>query len=129
MSNPIDKPHDEPVCNLDYLLVNLGRNRTAAERLIRLFIDNHPQLTARLESAAAAGDVPALQDAVHDIRSSCVLFSAHQAVALARELEYALYNQRRGDGAIDWVVRSAALVRALTQVCAELRRHLASTEN
>ena len=129
MSQPTDENSGERACNLDYLLVNLGRNRAAAERLIRIFLENHPQLVSRLEDAASGGDLLAMQDVAHDIRSSCVLFSAHRAVALARELEYGLHNHRRGDGTIDWATRSATLIIALAEVCAELRRFLAGEES
>jgi len=123
MSNHIDANNGGPVCNLDYLLVNLGRNRAAANRLVQLFLDNHPQLIARLERAAADSDISAMQDAVHDIRGSCVLFSAHQAVALARELEYVLHCHRRDGLGINWLARSAALREALSEVHGELRRY------
>lgn len=124
MSNSVDNNNGGQVCNLDYLLVNLGRNRAAAVRLIHLFIDNHPQLVERLDCAAAENDIPALQDVVHDIRSSCVLFSAHQSVALARELEYLLYCHRQDGVGIDWVARSRALRESLGEVCGELARYL-----
>ena len=123
MSNPIDARNAGPVCNLDYLLVNLGRNRSAANRLVQLFLDNHPQLIARLERAATDSDVSAMQDAVHDIRGSCVLFSAHRAVALARELEYVLHCHRKDGLGINWLARSAALREALSEVYAELQRY------
>jgi len=123
MSNHIDASNGGPVCNLDYLLVNLGRNRAAANRLVQLFLDNHPHLIARLERAAADSDISAMQDAVHDIRGSCVLFSAHRAVALARELEYVLHCHRLDGHGINWLARSAALREALSEVYGELQRY------
>lgn len=124
MSEAIDENKDGQACNLDYLLVNLGRNRAAAERLIRIFLENYPQLVARLERAAADHDILAMQDAAHDIRSSCVLFSAHQTVALARELEYMLYCHRRDGVLVDWVSRSGRLRDSLSRVRAELLNYL-----
>jgi len=127
MSNPIDASNGGQICNLDYLLVNLGRNRDAANRLVRLFLDNHPQLIARLERAASDSDIAAMQDVVHDIRGSCVLFSAHRAVALARELEYVLHCHRQGGQGINWMARSQALRDALSAVNGELQRYLESS--
>ncbi|WP_374328479.1 Hpt domain-containing protein [Azonexus sp.] len=124
MSEAIDENKDGQACNLDYLLVNLGRNRAAAERLIRIFLENYPQLVARLERAAADHDILAMQDAAHDIRSSCVLFSAHQTVALARELEYMLYCHRRDGVQVDWLSRSGRLRDSLSRVRAELLNYL-----
>ncbi|MFV5214138.1 Hpt domain-containing protein [Azonexus caeni] len=124
MSDAIDENKDGQACNLDYLLVNLGRNRAAAERLIRIFLENYPQLVARLERAAADHDILAMQDAAHDIRSSCVLFSAHQTVALARELEYMLYCHRRDGVQVDWLARSTRLRDSLSGVRAELLSYL-----
>jgi HPt (histidine-containing phosphotransfer) domain-containing protein len=127
MSNPIDANYGGQICNLDYLLVNLGRNRDAANRLVRLFLDNYPQLIARLESAASESDIAAMQDVVHDIRGSCVLFSAHRAVALARELEYVLHCHRQGGQGINWVARSLPLREAMSAVYGELQRYLESS--
>ncbi|WP_281985813.1 Hpt domain-containing protein [Azonexus hydrophilus] len=123
MSNSIDANDGGPICNLDYLLVNLGRNRAAANRLVQLFLENHPQLVAWLEQAAMDNDISAMQDVVHDIRGSCVLFSAHRAVALARELEYVLHCHRQDGTGINWLARSAALRNALTDVHDELKRY------
>ena len=129
MSNPIDTNNGGPICNLDYLLVNLGRNRAAANRLVQLFLENHPQLVSRLENAATEGDVLAMQDVVHDIRGSCVLFSAHRAVALARELEYVLHCHRQDGAGINWLARSAALRNALAAVYDELKRYQEEDSN
>lgn len=123
MSNPIDTNNGGPICNLDYLLVNLGRNRAAANRLVQLFLENHPQQVSRLERAASEGDISAMQDVVHDIRGSCVLFSAHRAVALAREFEYVLHCHRQDGSGVNWLARSAALRSALAAVHDELKRY------
>lgn len=124
MSDSIDNRHSGQVCNLDYLLVNLGRNQAAALRLIHLFIDNYPQLIARLDDAAKACNVSALRDVVHDIRGSCVLFSAHQSVELARELEYVLFCHK-GDGqTVNWTLKAGPLRDSLELVRAELAQYL-----
>ena len=124
MSQPTDENSGERACNLDYLLVNLGRNRAAAERLIRIFLENHPQLVSRLEDAASGGDLLAMQDVAHDIRSSCVLFSAHQTVALARELEYMLYCHRRDGVKVDWLARASRLHESLNRVRDKLQQYV-----
>jgi len=129
MSDSIDENKDGQACNLDYLLVNLGRNRAAAERLIRIFLENYDQQVGRLERAAADHDILAMQDAAHDIRSSCVLFSAHQTVALARELEYMLYCHRRDGVHVDWLSRSARLRASLADVRAELLTYLGESDS
>lgn len=129
MSNPIDTKTGDPVCNLDYLTVNLGRNKEAARRLVSLFLENYSPMLTRLETAARAGDIPAMQDAVHDIRGSCVLFSAHQALASARELEYVLHCHR-GDGLeIDWLERSQGLRSALAEVRQQLAQYIELTSD
>ena len=71
-------------CSLEYLLVNLGRNQAAADRLIHIFIETSPALCQRLENAANQGDLPALRDVLHDIRSSCVLFFRELAAWIRR---------------------------------------------
>lgn len=121
MSEKGQKPLATPVCNLEYLLVNLKRNRVAAERLVNLFLENQPLLVARMEGALSSGDLLALKDVVHDIRSNCVLFSAQRAVDLARDIEFALHESARTQGVvIDWSGKVAALRGALNDMAHEL---------
>ena len=123
MSNLSSADSGSRVCNLDYLLGNLGRNREAANRLVQLFLDSHPGLMDRLLCAAGDGDISALRNVVHEIRGSCVLFSAHEAVALARELEYLLHAHRDNGTDIDWLASSQPLRESLKAVYAELQRY------
>lgn len=116
-----------PVCNLEYLLINLKRNRVAAERLVKLFLENQPLLVARMEAAVASDDLLALKDVVHDVRSNCVLFSAQRAVDIARDLEgllheFACIPARE----IDWSAKVGALSTALNEMSDELHAYLAS---
>jgi len=115
-------------CNLEYLLVNLGRNQAAAERLIHIFLENVPTLCRRLEKAAAEGDLPALRDVLHDIRSSCVLFSGNQCLDQARDIEQLVREQllesTHGNSALDWSSMSAPLCLCLQCMAAELEGHL-----
>jgi len=116
-------------CNLNYLLVNLGRNEAAARRLVKLFLDGSQYLIERLESAAAQRDLPALQNVVHDIRGHCVLFSARECLEKSRFLEKALHEFLAGTPAgylgIDWVSEAADLRRLLQRMVIELEKSLA----
>lgn len=109
-------------CNLEYLLVNLGRNHEAATRLVRLFLENHPKLEARLDDAVLRVDPCALKDVVHDVRSSCVLFSAQETVEIAREIEQSLHA---AEHTLAWQCQVERLKQALTRVAKELKTYLA----
>ena len=90
-------------CNLDYLLINLGRNEEAAKRLVHLFLDNYPNLIGRLDESLANQDLPTLQRVVHDIRGSCVLFSARDCLDQTHRIENMLrdalaHNEGHGNG-------------------------------
>ena len=114
--------HQGEVCNLEYLLVNLGRNHQAATRLVRLFLENHPKLEARLDDAVVRLDPCALKDVVHDVRSSCVLFSARETVEIAREIEQSLHTTEHAPA---WHAQVERLKKALGRVAAELRTYVA----
>jgi len=120
-------------CNLEYLLVNLGRNQATAERLILLFLDNAPVLCQRLEEAAMQGDLPAMKDTLHDIRSSCALFSGHQCVDQARDIEYAVREQLAKTSvekiAVDWRMMIAPLCDCMHSMAGELKAYLAETRS
>lgn len=112
-------------CNLDYLLQNLGRNEETARRLAGLFLENYPGLLERMMLALRAGDHPALKNALHDIRSSCVLFSGHHCVDLARRFEDSLREyasqadaMRAGD---DWALMAEALSSCLNCMASEMK--------
>lgn len=85
----------EKLCNLDHLLANLGFNQAAIERLINLFLHNTPALKKRLLEASRSENRSALRNALHDIRSSCVLFSGSECVRQARELEFVVCDDAR----------------------------------
>lgn len=120
-------------CNLEYLLVNLGRNQATTERLILLFLDNAPVLCRRLEEAAMQGDLPAMKDTLHDIRSSCVLFSGHQCVDQARDIEYAVREQLAKVSvektAVDWRLMIVPLCECVQSMVEELKVYLAKTKS
>lgn len=118
--------------NLEYLLVNLGRNQAAAERLIHLFLESAPTLCLRLERAAAQGDLQALKDVLHDIRSSCVLFSGNRCLDQAREIEdlvrERLIESSAGQAAVAWSELVAPLILCVQSMAVELKNALADGE-
>ncbi len=115
-------------CNLEYLLVNLGRNQAAAERLIHIFLENAPTLCRRLEDAAKQGDLLALRDVLHDIRSSCVLFSGNRCLDQARDIEQLvrehLLEATIGNSEPDWPSMSAPLCLCIQSMATELEGFL-----
>lgn len=122
----------EKYCDLEYLLVNLGRNQATAERLIRMFLENAPLLCARLDGASGAGDLAVIRDTLHDIRSSCVLFSGHRCVSQAREIELVvreyLAHGAPVDLSIDWRSMCAPVIECVGCMLAELEAYLAERQ-
>jgi len=115
-------------CNLDYLLINLGRNEEAAKRLVHLFLDNYPNLIGRLEESLANQDLPTMHRVVHDIRGSCVLFSARDCLDQTHRIENMLrdaltHNAGSGSG-IDWEIELLGLRESLTRMVSELKHYL-----
>ena len=117
---------EKAACNLEYLLINLGRNHAAALHLTRIFLDNYPLLIKRIEDGVRLADWSAVKDAAHDIRSSCVLFSADAAVMRAKVIESLLHQHADHPAEIDWQENVAELRSALQQVVTELQRYLDS---
>ena len=115
-------------CNLDYLLINLGRNEEAAKRLVHLFLDNYPNLIGRLDESLVKQDLPTLQRVVHDIRGSCVLFSARECLDETHRIENmlrdSLAHNEGGDNGIDWNIELLALRESLARMVNELKRYL-----
>jgi HPt (histidine-containing phosphotransfer) domain-containing protein len=115
-------------CNIEYLLVNLGRNQTAAERLIHVFLDSAPALCQRLEEAAKRSDLVVLKDVLHDIRSICVLFSGHRCLDQARNIEDAIRDHESpsqgGKSSPDWHSMCAPLVLGVQCMADELKGYL-----
>ena len=119
------------LCNLDYLLVNLGRNQAMAQRLVSLFLENYPVLCGRMEKAAAEEDLIRLRDALHDIRSNCVLFSANDCIELVRDMETllreaGLATQQRERKLVDWRAKTSELRASLDCMALELSSFLAA---
>lgn len=114
-------------CNLDYLLQNLGRNEETAKRLAVLFLENYPGLLERMQSALKAGDRKLLRNALHDIRSSCVLFSGHHCVELARCFEASVRERASQADAMlaseDWVLMADTLCHCLSCMGAEMKAY------
>jgi HPt (histidine-containing phosphotransfer) domain-containing protein len=120
-------------CNLDYLLQNLGRNEETAMRLVGLFLENYPGLLERMKLALEATDHAALRNALHDIRSSCVLFSGHHCVDLAKRFEDSVRMYPSRDGALstkdDWMSMADALCNCLNCMAAEMKSHFKGLSN
>lgn len=116
-------------CNLDYLLQNLGRNEETAMRLVGLFLENYPGLLERMMLALKMGDRAALKNALHDIRSSCVLFSGHHCVDLAKRFEESVrMYPTRTDALLakeDWESMAEGLHNCLNRMASEMRTHFA----
>lgn len=119
-------------CDLEFLLVNLGRNQVTAERLIRMFLENAPLLCSQLEKAARQGDLANIRDSLHDIRSSCVLFSGHLCVSQAREIEHFVREQLSGavssDQSMEWYSRCAPVIECVRCMVSELEAYLAERQ-
>lgn len=87
MTYPMEPGSSFKTFNLDYLLTNLGGNVGAAKRLVGMYLNNQPALLSSLEQGINNADLRAIKQAVHDIRGSCVLFSANTCLLLARRIE------------------------------------------
>lgn len=128
MSIPDDAPPEARLCHLDYLRINLGRSEAAVQRLVALFLMNYGELLQRVRDTAAAAELPALQSAVHDLRSNCVLFSAERCIQQARKIETALRDALSEGGAhdaLDWVAEAEVLCCCVETMSQELRRYQA----
>ena len=123
----------EGFCNLDYLVVHLGRNEATAMHLVDLFLEHYPVLAQRMLAALEADDYAGLRDAVHEIRSNCVLFSGHHCVDLAKGFEDSIRQHlEQGDGAdtrSDWRPMVEALTNCLHCMANEMRTFKASQQD
>lgn len=132
MSDKACQQQSSGFCNLDYLLVNLGRNEATAMRLVALFLQNYPVLSERMTLALEAEDHIALRDVLHDIRSSCVLFSGHHCVGLAKKFEDSvrdhLDNTGDGDARSGWKTMADALLDCMHCMASELKAFLANRQ-
>lgn len=128
MSEVRCNPDSCNICDLEYLLVNLGRNRATADRLCQLFLDNAPVLCGRLAKAAAEADLNSLKVVLHDIRSSCVLFSGHRCVDGAREVESLVREQilleLPNRPTVDWCEKTVSLINCVQCMAEELQSYL-----
>lgn len=119
-------------CNVEYLQVKLGSNSAAADRLVQIFIESSPLLCQRLEVASQKRDLLALKDVLHDIRSSCALFSATRCIDQARHMEQLvrehLLESREVRSVPDWRSISAPLILCIQCMSSELAAYLASRE-
>lgn len=112
-------------CDVTHLLQTLAGNRMAARKLAQMFLDLYPGKIVLIDAALQAEDPVALRRVVHDLRSSCAMFSATDCLALASRLEASLLERTDSNVADD----CARLKSALTDVAEELRRFLADLES
>ncbi len=132
MSNESCHQQEGGFCNLDYLMVNLGRNEATTMRLVGIFLENYPLLTQRMLVSLESGDYPVLRDVLHDIRSSCVLFSGQRCVDLARGFEDAVRRHLdQGDGLVnpdEWKTMADSLANCMRGMAAEMKQFLANRQ-
>lgn len=127
MTRRQNAPSGSSVCDLSSLLENLGGDVSAAQRLVKIYLDNHPVLLGNLDRAVQRNDLQAVLQAVHDIRGSCMIFSAQTCLELARKIEDALRRLPSGGSLLatvvvgGWVEECATLAVALDEMAAELR--------
>ena len=124
MSGKRNEVREQALCNLEFLLVNLGRNQATAERLIGIYLQNYPLLCQRLTEAVQNDDRAGLRDALHDIRSSCVLFSGQACVDQARQFEAIARDETIPINKADWNLLTTALCDCLQGMADELRAYL-----
>ncbi len=72
---------------LDQLLEVIGGDREALKDLVRSFLDEGPELTSRMQRAAAANDADVLRRAAHTLKGSAADFGAVTLARLCREIE------------------------------------------
>ena len=86
---------------LDALLDTIGGDREALGELIESFLEEGPDLIAKIEDAVRNGDAEGLRQAAHTMKSSAADFGALELSHLCREIEA---KGREGD-----VIGAAAL--------------------
>ncbi len=72
---------------LDTLLDTIGGDREALRELVESFLEEGPDLIARIETAVKVGDATGLRHAAHTMKSSAADFGAMELSRLCRELE------------------------------------------
>lgn len=102
------------------LLEIIGGDRAALAELIGSFLDEGPDLMARIEGAARDGDAEALRRAAHTMKSSAADFGAVELSRLCHAME-ALGRAGRTDGALALSSEAAVSYQA---AAAALRDHL-----
>lgn len=105
---------------MEHLKTELGGDPALVKDLVQTFLDESPQLIARMRDASSRGDAPLLMRAAHTLKSTSATFGALRLSDLSKDLE-TLGRTGRTDGASG---RIEALGRAYAEVEAELRRWL-----
>ena len=105
---------------LDTLLEAIGGDAQALADLIRSFIEDSPDLMARIETAARSGDAEALRTAAHTMKSSAADFGAGELSRICRSME----TQAKAGRMDDVVALSRSAAAAYAAAEAVLRAHL-----
>lgn len=126
MTYPMEPGSSFKTFNLDYLLTNLGGNAGAAKRLVGMYLNNQPALLNSFDQGISKADLRTIKQAVHDIRGSCVLFSANACLVLARRIEDGLCQVPAGGFLNDDLLADCLSLRqAVVAMGEELRTVLA----
>lgn len=104
--------------DMDNLLRSLSGNRAMANKLANMYLGMYPRMRANLHAALDASDAHALAKAAHEVRGSCVMFSARRCIELARDIE----EQAKILPIEDLHADCALLDDALDALAGELRR-------
>ena len=88
MSAETEQPRQGPdAIDADVTLARVGGDVDLLQEIIRLFLEECPQLMDKIRVALADGDAGQMQMAAHTLRGSVSNFGASAAVEAARQLE------------------------------------------
>ena len=117
------QPANSDVFDREALLARLGGDVVLLQEVVALFLDESPELVARIEDSVAAGDPRALESAAHQLRGSVSNFGAEIVEEAAERLEE-IGRGGRLDGAED---KLEELKREITHLQRGLARERAPT--
>ncbi len=117
-------PGPEQTTVLDRNVLDELRSALGSEvnRLIEVFLDDTPQLIARLEAAALTPDFQALQDAAHSLKSSSANMGAMALSTAAKRIELGARMQALDRPAVAVAMVIVEFARARTVLLADIRQ-------
>jgi two-component system sensor histidine kinase/response regulator len=86
-SGSVAEPATNQIVNAAELMRRLNGNTALISKLVGLFRGDCPRMIAEIQSAVAARDAAALENAAHALKGSAGNFAAHRTVEAARRLE------------------------------------------